>query len=186
MGRPRALLTALAVAAAVTTGCAPKAEPSATAAVTAAPAAAASSATPTAAATADAEIPDGYDESRDAAADIKAALALSATDHRQVLLDFGADWCPDCHVLDRLFHAEQVAPLLHTDYRVVAIDVGRFDHNLDLAARYVDLKTSGIPALAVLAPDGTVRTATNDGSFADARSMSAGTVAAFLKQWSAK
>ncbi|GAA1102668.1 thioredoxin family protein [Kitasatospora arboriphila] len=190
MGRRRALLTALAVAAAVTTGCASKAEPSA-APVAVAPAAAtpgsAAPATPSpAAAPADTEIPDGYDGTRDAAADIKAALALSATDHRQVLLDFGADWCPDCHVLDKLFRAGQVAPLLHGDYRVVAVDVGQFDHNLDLAARYVDLQRSGIPALVVLAPDGTVRTATNDGSFSNARSMDAAGVAAFLKRWSAK
>ncbi|MEV7176044.1 thioredoxin family protein [Kitasatospora sp. NPDC093679] len=189
MGRRRALLTALAVAAAVTTGCASKAEPSA-APVAVAPAAAtpgsAAPATPAPAALADAEIPDGYDGTRDAAADIKAALALSATDHRQVLLDFGADWCPDCHVLDKLFRAGQVAPLLHSDYRVVAVDVGQFDHNLDLAARYVDLQRSGIPALVVLAPDGTVRTATNDGSFSNARSMDAAGVAAFLKRWSAK
>jgi len=131
-------------------------------------------------------IPDGYDAGRDAAADIKAALALSATDHRTVLLDFGANWCPDCKVLDKLFRSDQVAPVLHSDYRVVAVDVGKFDHNLELTARYVDLSTSGIPALVVLNPDGTVRTASNDGAFSNARAMTASTVAAYLKRWSQK
>lgn len=194
-----ALSVAVAAAAALVSGCA-SATGSGTAAgasavpvasavpapssAAASPVAAASSGTPVAGIPADG-IPDGYDPDRDAAADIAAALALSATDHRQVLLDFGADWCPDCKVLDRLFHAGQVAPLLHTDYRVVPVDVGQFDHNLDLAARYVDLRTSGIPALVVLAPDGRVRTATNDGSFANARTMDAAAVAAFLRHWSA-
>ncbi|MFD0273575.1 thioredoxin family protein [Kitasatospora sp. NPDC127111] len=133
-----------------------------------------------------AELPDGYDPARDAAADLKAALALSAVDQRPVLIDFGANWCPDCKVLDKLFRSEQVAPLLRGGYRVVAVDVGRFDHNLDLAAQYVDLQSSGIPALVVLSPDGSVRTASNDGAFSNARSMSANTLAAYLKRWSQK
>ena len=33
-------------------------------------------------------------------------------------------------------------------YHVVKVDVGEFDHNLRLVAGYVDLNTSGIPALA--------------------------------------
>jgi hypothetical protein len=131
-------------------------------------------------------LPDGYDGGRDAAADIKAALALSATDHRQVLLDFGANWCPDCRVLDKLFRSPEVAPQLTRDYRVVAVDLGRFDHNVELASQYVDLHTSGIPALVVLGPDGTVRTATNDGAFANARTMDAKAVSAFLTRWAPK
>ncbi|MEU4115236.1 thioredoxin family protein [Kitasatospora sp. NPDC028055] len=130
-----------------------------------------------------ADLPDGYDATRDAEADVKAALARSAGDQRPVLLDFGANWCPDCKVLDKLFRSPQVTPLLRDDYRVVAVDVGRFNHNLDLAARYVDLRSSGIPALVVLSPDGTVRTASNDGAFSNARAISAGTVATFLKRW---
>jgi hypothetical protein len=35
----------------------------------------------------------------------------------------------------------------------------------------------------VLDPKGKVRTVTNDGSFANARTMSAGDVAAFLRKW---
>ncbi|MFS4091158.1 thioredoxin family protein [Streptomyces sp. AF1A] len=128
-------------------------------------------------------IPDGYDATRNAKADIRAGLAEAAKDHREVLLDFGANWCPDCRVLDTMFRSAQVEPLLKKDYIVVAVDVGQFNHNLGLAGRYVDLQTSGIPALAVLKPNGVVRTATNDGAFANARSMNPGQVRAFLAQW---
>jgi thioredoxin 1 len=127
--------------------------------------------------------PQGYDPARDAKADIAAALAKAKADGRPVLLDFGADWCPDCVVLEHTVRTRTVAPVI-AGFHVVAVDVGRFDRHLDLARKYhLDLRASGIPALVVLSPAGRVRTATNDGSFANARTMTAGQVAAFLKRW---
>jgi thiol:disulfide interchange protein len=126
-----------------------------------------------------------YDAGRNPAKDIKAALALAARDHRNVLIDFGADWCLDCRVLTKLSRSGKVATLLSDGYHVVSVDVGEFDRNLDVAATYhLNLQTSGIPALVVLDPKGKVRVATNDGSFANARSMEAGEVADFLSRWS--
>lgn len=127
--------------------------------------------------------PDHYDPARDPAADLRAALALAATDHKEILIDFGADWCPDCQVLERLFQSGQTRPLLQRDYHVVAVDVGQFNLNLGFAAKYVNLTTSGIPALVVLTPSGKTRIATNDGSFENARTMNNGQVNAFLTQW---
>jgi thiol-disulfide isomerase/thioredoxin len=128
-------------------------------------------------------LPDHYDPSRNAAADIRAALALAKADHKEVLIDFGADWCPDCRVLGTTFHSAQVRPTLDQGFHVVAVDVGKFDHNLDVAGAFVNLQTSGIPALVVLKADGSIWVATNDGSFADARTMSGAQVLAFLKRW---
>ncbi len=124
-----------------------------------------------------------YDSSADARADLKEALAAAAKDGKPVLVDFGATWCPDCVMLGRLGTKPQVAPLL-AGFHVVSVDVGRFDKNLDIAHRLtVNLQTSGIPALVVLDAKDKVRTTTNDGSFAEARTMSPGDFAAFLKRW---
>jgi thioredoxin 1 len=124
-----------------------------------------------------------YDASADAEADVKHALAAAAKDGKPVLVDFGADWCPDCVVLGNLAAKPQAAALL-AKFHVVSVDVGQFDRNVDVAERLtVDLKSSGIPALVVLDPTGKVRTVTNDGSFANARRMQVGDVAAFLKKW---
>jgi protein disulfide-isomerase len=131
------------------------------------------------------EVLGAYDARRSARADIEAALTRAARDGRNVLIDFGAAWCVDCQVLTTLGRTGQVAPVLRDRYHVVSVDVGRFDRNLDVAETYhLDLRDSGIPALVVLGPDGQVRVATNDGSFADARSMGAGEVAGFLTRWS--
>lgn len=53
-----------------------------------------------------------YDASADAEADVKDALAAAAKDGKPVLVDLGADWCPDCVVLGRLAAKPEVAPLL--------------------------------------------------------------------------
>lgn len=144
-----------------------------------------SSASSSSAAAAD-TVPDDYDPARDPAADLKKALTLAASDGKKVLIDFGADWCPDCKVLDKLFQSKQTKPLLQRNYHVVVVDVGEFDHNLEFAAKYVKLRTSGIPALVVLAPDGRVLVHTNDGSFANARTMNSHQVNAFLTRWASK
>ncbi len=128
-------------------------------------------------------IPTGYDANRNAIADIQAALSVAKASHKEVLLDFGADWCPDCMALDTLFHSAQVEPLLNSDYVVVAVDVGDWNLNISTADQYVDLTTSGIPALVVISGDGQVREATNDGSFSNARTMDSNQVANFLTTW---
>ncbi|KAB8180853.1 thioredoxin family protein [Microbispora catharanthi] len=169
------------------TGCANKDTSTATASAPAtSSSASSSSATPTPSAAAADTIPDHYDPARDPAADLKTALTLAASDGKKVLIDFGADWCPDCKVLDKLFQSKQTKPLLQRNYHLVAVDVGEFDRNLDFAAKYVKLETSGIPALVVLAPGGRVLVHTNDGSFANARTMNSHQVNAFLTRWASK
>lgn len=186
MRRMRLGLAAVIVTVALIAGCASSGSTTAQAPVTttaAMPTAAASaSSSPRAVATAQA-LPDGYDATRNAKADIKAALAAAAKEHREVLIDFGANWCPDCRALGVMFRSAQVEPLLRKDYLVVAVDVGKFNHNLNLAGQYVNLQTSGIPGLVVLKSDGALRTATNDGSFSNARTMDPSQVSAFLTRW---
>lgn len=186
---PRRVGLAVAIGAGVLlTGCAGKGAPSSTSAAPAASfspsATAVASAAASAPSTAAAEtIPDHYDPARNPAADLKTAFALAVTDHKEVLIDFGANWCPDCQVLDKLFQSQETKPLLQRDYHVMAVDVGEFNHNLAFAAKYVNLTTSGIPALVVLTPNGEIRVATNDGSFENARTMNNDQVNAFLTRW---
>lgn len=130
-----------------------------------------------------APIPTGYDPSRDAKADITAAIALAKQTHRNVVLDFGADWCPDCVALDHDFQSSAGKPILQKNFVVVAIDVGQFDHNMDLSHTYDDVAKVGIPGVAILGPDGRLLVATSDGSLSNARTLSADQIASFLDQW---
>jgi thiol-disulfide isomerase/thioredoxin len=186
----------MAVVAPVVAGCASTAAPITTTTTTTSMATSTSTATNTATssvaaggtagavgASAQFPIPTGYDANRNATADIQAALGLAKTSHKEVLLDFGADWCPDCVALDTMFHSTQVESLLDSDYVVVPIDVGDWNLNISTAGQYVDLTTSGIPALVVISRAGQVRETTNDGSFSNARTMDPDQVANFLTTW---
>ncbi len=112
-----------------------------------------------------------YDETADAKQQIEQALADAAQARVPLLVVFGANWCGDCKVLDLAFKTGSVAPLMAQRFRVVKVNVGRFDRNTDIAARYgVPLK-AGIPAVALLSTTGQVVYASQAGELADARTM---------------
>jgi len=112
-----------------------------------------------------------YDEAADAKADIRTALAEASRANVAVLVVFGANWCGDCKVLDMALKEGTSATLIREKFKVVKVDVGRFDRNVDIPGAYrVPLKL-GIPAIAVLSAKGDVLYATRDGELADARAM---------------
>jgi len=112
-----------------------------------------------------------YDEGVDAKAAIQATLAEAEKAKVPVLVVFGANWCGDCRMLDNTFKHGPSAPLIAKSFKVVKVDVGRFDRNVHIAETYrVPLK-KGIPAVAVLSPQGKLLYATEGGELADARKM---------------
>ena len=121
----------------------------------------------------------------DAAKDIDSALASARKDGKRVLLDFGADWCPDCRVLGTLFDEPAVAALVQKNFHVVRIDVGRRDKNGDLAVKYQATSADWIPAIAVLSPDGTTVAVTDD-RVRVTRRTTAAELSALLKEWAPK
>jgi thiol:disulfide interchange protein len=116
-------------------------------------------------------------------ADIAAALAQAKHEDKRVLLDFGGDWCGDCQVLDIYFHQPANAALLDKHYVLVHVWIGQMDHNIGLAAKYGVPIAKGVPALAVLAPDGKVLYAQKTGEFDDMRHMDTSSVTQFLEKW---
>jgi hypothetical protein len=59
------------------------------------------------------------------------------------------------------------------------------DRNLDLAAKYGVPINKGVPALAVLNPDGQVLYSQGTGEFRDMRHMESNSVTDFLEKWKA-
>jgi len=116
--------------------------------------------------------------------DIQRALASATKSHKRVLLVFGGDWCYDCHVLEYNFHQDPALhSLLESNYKLVNVDVGKYDKNLDLAAKYKMNLSKGVPALAVLDPGGKLLYSDPGGFFEHARGMTKQEVADFLAQW---
>ncbi len=126
-----------------------------------------------------------YDENRDARAEIRSALAKASKKHKNVILDFGANWCLDCHVLDKAMEQAELARVIEKNFVVVHIDVGRFDKNLDVAGQYHIPLDKGIPAVAVLDSNGKLL-AQDLGQLEDARHMSFDSIRAYFELWRPK
>jgi thioredoxin 1 len=114
--------------------------------------------------------PHPYDELADARATLQQGLEAARAAGKDVLVVFGANWCPDCRELDKALHG-RAASLIDARFVVVKIDVGNFDKNLDVVKHYGYPTGKGIPAAVVLNADEQVLYATRAGELADARHM---------------
>ncbi len=126
--------------------------------------------------------PGPYDEHADAEAGIQHALVEARQANVPVLVVFGANWCPDCRALDEALAAPETAALMSSSFRVVKVDVGNFDRNLELSRRWGDPIKKGIPAAVLLSADGQVLYATRAGELANARGMSRTGIYDFFKK----
>lgn len=124
-----------------------------------------------------------YPDPEQAQADIAAALRDAAATHRRILLDFGADWCGDCKVLDVYLNDGTNKPLIDAGFVVVHVNVARFNANLDLAEKYEIPLKRGVPALAVLSEHGELLYSQRHGEFESMRSMASSSVSDFLEHW---
>jgi len=126
---------------------------------------------------------DIYPDPAQAHADLAAALKQAAATHKRVIVDFGGNWCGDCHVLDMYFHNAENQPILDANYILVHVNVGHYDANLDLAQRYGIPLEKGVPALVVLSETGKVLLSQKSGEFESMRRLQPSTITSFLVQW---
>jgi thioredoxin 1 len=124
-----------------------------------------------------------YPDGAQAEADINAALSQAAREKKRVLLDFGGNWCGDCQVLEIYFHDPANRNLLESNYVLVPVNIGQYDENLAIAARYGVPVSKGVPALAVLDSSGQLVYSQRSGEFAPMRRLDSASVTAFLLQW---
>lgn len=124
--------------------------------------------------------PDLYRADANAKQEIEQAVMAAGKEGKRVLLVFGGNWCLDCHVLDNAFRQPRIEPLVR-NFKVVHVDIGRSDKNLDLAKKYhIDLE-KGVPAIAVLNGRGGLLYASAE--FEKARLMTEQDVIDFLNLW---
>jgi thioredoxin 1 len=126
---------------------------------------------------------DIYPAPEQAKIDLAAALASAAATHKRIIVDFGGNWCTDCHVLDLYFHDPSNRPILEANYILVHVNIGRFDENVDIAERYQIPLRKGVPALAVLGEHGELLYSQKTGEFETMRGMQSSAVTDFLMHW---
>jgi thiol:disulfide interchange protein len=126
---------------------------------------------------------DLYPANADANKEIDEALKKSAAEHKRVILIFGANWCYDCHVLDRALHEGEAGKIVKENFVLVHVDIGAVDKNLELVNKYKIPLDKGVPAIAILESDGTQIYSSGEGEFEAARRMMRKDLLAFLNRW---
>lgn len=126
-----------------------------------------------------------YSATANAHADIAQAIHTATQEHKRIILDFGGNWCGDCHVLDIYFHQAPNDAIVEKNFVVVHIDIGRMDKNVDVAEKYEVPLNRGVPALAVLNEHGRLLYSQKNGEFEAMRRMDPASVTDFLNQWKA-
>jgi len=123
-----------------------------------------------------------YDVSADAHAQVTAAFAEARRTGKNVLLDFGANWCPDCRMLTAVLALPQVAPWVEDHFVEVRVNVDRFNVNMDIPARY-GVKVTAIPAVLIVTPDGKLLNADGARELGNARAMSPQATVDLIAGW---
>jgi thioredoxin len=120
----------------------------------------------------------------DARAAVDAARKQAAREGKRVAVVFGADWCPDCDAFKSALRHRLVTPILDPHFVVVTVSVGNRNRNLDLMARYGMSVETGIPAVAIVEPDGSLVASQREGEFRNASSLlSVAEIVSFFHRW---
>jgi thiol:disulfide interchange protein len=125
-----------------------------------------------------------YDEHADADAAVAAAFERAKKAHRRVLIDLGGNWCVDCVVLSNFLKLPEMQRFMAAHYEMVAVDVGRFDRNQQIPARFrITGRLKGVPALLIATPDGKLVNGDDIFATADASSMTPQALANYLAKY---
>ena len=124
-----------------------------------------------------------YGAHPDANKEIQEALTRAVSEHRRVLLVFGADWCYDCHVLDHALHEGEAGKIVDAKYLLIHVDIGEGAKNGELVRQYKIPLEKGVPAVAVLDEDGKLLYSSGEGEFEAARRMLKKDLVKFLTRW---
>ena len=125
-----------------------------------------------------------YDEAANADAQVAAAFARATKSHKRVLIDLGGNWCVDCLVLSNFLRLPEMRRFMETHYEEVLVDVGRFNRNLQIPARFgITKRLEGVPALLIATPDGKLVNGDKIFATADAHSMTPQALADYLARY---
>jgi len=125
-----------------------------------------------------------YDEGANADTAVAAAFARAQKSHKRVLIDLGGNWCVDCIILANFLKLPEMQRFMAAHYEVVTVDVGRFNRNLQIPARFgLTKRLEGVPALLIATPDGKLINGKDVFATASASEMTPKTVADYLAKF---
>jgi len=131
------------------------------------------------------DIPDyavKYDPARDAAQDLKQALADANESQKLVLIEIGGDWCIWCHRLDKFLHQDESHYKELTDIFVL-MKVNASEENMNESFLSQFGKIPGYPHLLILAPKGDLLLSKSTSGLEQGESYSIPEFKKFMGEW---
>ena len=68
--------------------------------------------------------------------DVEEFLNKTINQSKQPIIIFGGNWCPDCRILDGTLQLPTIKKYMDRYYRIMHVDVGRYDKNMNLITLY--------------------------------------------------
>lgn len=97
-----------------------------------------------------------YNPEANAHSDVETALATSKAEGTMTIIAMGANWCHDSRGFAWQFEKDRFQTLLKNNYRLVYVDVGKKNRNIDIAQKFGVDNIVGTPTVFIIGPDGDV------------------------------
>ncbi|MDB5735065.1 MAG: thiol-disulfide isomerase [Alphaproteobacteria bacterium] len=125
-----------------------------------------------------------YDEDADANARVAAVFEQAKKSHKRVIIDLGGNWCGDCIILANFLELPEMHRFMKANYETTSVDVGRFNKNLQVPARFgFTDRLKGVPTLIIATPEGKLVNGTDVFATSDARNMKPQAIADYFAKY---
>jgi thiol:disulfide interchange protein len=129
-----------------------------------------------------ADLPQKFDPSRDAVADMAYATSLAREQGKRVIVDVGGEWCVWCHVMDRFIAANaDVRALIDAHYVWLKVNFSKENKNAALLGRWP--KVAGYPHLFILDGSGNLLHSQRTGKLEAGKSYDKRKFVDMLRKW---
>lgn len=129
-------------------------------------------------------LPLPYDAEADAEEVIAKARARAIRTGKRLMIDLGGNWCPDCRILAGVMALPELRRFIARHFELVMVDIGRYDRNMQIPARYGIDRPKGVPTLLIVEPrTDRLLNAGKTTALADARAMTPQAIADYIARW---
>lgn len=95
-------------------------------------------------------LPLPYDEKIIDSSELDKFINQSINNDKQPVVIFGGNWCPDCRILAGTLAMPTIKKFLQKYYRIIHIDIGRYDRNMELMNHLNIEPKKGVPRVVIL------------------------------------
>ncbi|MDG3414909.1 thioredoxin family protein [Vibrio parahaemolyticus] len=93
-----------------------------------------------------------YDPSRDALTDYKNALASAVTEHKNIFVIAGGNWCSYCHKFEKNLNKFTFNKVIERDFILMKANYGDGNYNESFFTLFPEFNT--YPHILIISPDG--------------------------------